>query len=219
MEESAGHHLPAAYGGAGEISAERLLAALRMPYLRATLTGAIPNTGDCGIAQSAHANFLADYLVAGFPKDTWLAQIGTGSTLSAKLLRYRSGQTVDPNAWRALLDPQPHLFPDAGMAILRSGATPETQIMATLDYGRNIMHAALDRNQLTLSAFGGSSLMDRAACITPAPAPTPRWMSGCMRSARKHRWGRMWCWWICSISRLPLASCWHGTPARRCRSR
>jgi len=65
-----------------------------------------------------------------------------------------AGREFDPDGWRELLESRPRLFPAAGMAILRSGDTPDEQIMATLDYGRNVMHGALDRNQFTLYAFG-----------------------------------------------------------------
>jgi len=133
---------------------QRLLAALRMPYLRAALTGRIPSTGDCGRGQAIGAMAHADQLIRLFPQQRWLLEVGTAGTLQAKLLRWKSGANPEPTAWRKLLDTQPRLFPEAGLAILRSGDTPESQIMVTLDYGRNVFHAALDRQQITLLAFG-----------------------------------------------------------------
>jgi len=133
---------------------ERLLAAIRMPYLRADLSGKIPSTGDCGRGQGVRNNRLADYLVTVFPEERWLFEIGGASTVAKKLWMLKAGAEVDPEAWKKLLETKPRRFPEAGMAILRSGETPETQIMATLDYGRNVFHAALDRNHVALSAFG-----------------------------------------------------------------
>lgn len=130
--------------------AARLLAAFRMPYYRAALNGIVPATGDCGRGrQGAGPNRLADLLIALFPDADWLYAVGA-SPLRLKL----AGRTVARDDWKKLLDPAPHLFPSAGLAILREGKTPESQIMATLDYGRNLFHAALDRNQITLMAFG-----------------------------------------------------------------
>ena len=133
---------------------ERLLAAIRMPYERATLSGRVPTTGDCGRAQGVGLNPLADCLIAIFPEEKWLFEIGAAGTVSKKLWLLREGRAQDAEAWRKLLETKPRLFRDAGMAILRSGTTPEAQVMATLDYGRNVFHAALDRNQVTLAAFG-----------------------------------------------------------------
>lgn len=131
---------------------EKLLAAIRMPFQRATLTGQIPNTGDCGRWQGAGPTDMADQLISIFPQEKWLTEVGAGSTLTAKL--QRKAAPVAAAAWRQLLETTPRLFAEAGMAVLRQGTTPETQIMVTLDYGRNLFHSALDRNQLTLSAFG-----------------------------------------------------------------
>ena len=131
----------------------RLLAAIKMPYERATLWGVVPNTGDCGRGVRVSNNSLADQILALFPEETWLLDIGRDSTISAKLLRAKTGKPADPQGYRKLLETTPHLFKEAGMAILRTGDQPEDQIMATLDYGRNPMHGHLDRNQITLSAF------------------------------------------------------------------
>lgn len=134
---------------------ERLLAALRMPYQRATLGGVVPNAGDCGrggfrVGPSAQADQIAPV----FPEETWLRDIGPGATMVSKVRNHMTGHQPNPEGYRPLLESSPRLFRDAGFAILRSGDTPETQIMATLDYGRNPMHAHRDRNQITLSAFG-----------------------------------------------------------------
>ncbi|MHC4398468.1 MAG: alginate lyase family protein [Planctomycetota bacterium] len=128
---------------------QRLLAAVRMPFLRATLDGIVPNTGDCGRGQRSGRNRHAEHLVALFPRESWLDDV-SGEPLRLHL----AGRELDRDGWRKLLDPNPRLFPAAGMAILRSGNTSDEQVMATLDYGRNVMHAALDRNQITLCAFG-----------------------------------------------------------------
>jgi len=133
---------------------ERLLAAIRMPYQRATLWGVVPSTGDCARGQRVANHGLADHLLALYPEETWLLDIGRDSTISARLLRAKTGRPADPQGYLKLLETTPRLFREAGLAILRTGDTPETQIMATLDYGRNPMHGHLDRNQITLSAFG-----------------------------------------------------------------
>ena len=134
---------------------ERLLSAVKMLYERATLWGVIPNTGDCGRGGILVANSRqAENLLPLFPDQPWLLDISANSSLLAKAWRMRAGKTFDKEGFRRLLSTQPKLFRQAGLAILRSGDTPETQIMTTLDYGRNPMHAHLDRNQITLSAFG-----------------------------------------------------------------
>jgi hypothetical protein len=97
---------------------------------------------------------LADYLYTLFPQEKWLYQIGANSTLATQAHFFETGEKPDPNAWKQLLETAPHLFPEAGMAVLRSGDTPETQIQLTLDYGRAVFHAAQDRNQIDLQAFG-----------------------------------------------------------------
>jgi hypothetical protein len=132
---------------------DRLLRAFQMPYRRANLLGQVPVSGDSGYQQQVGPNPLADALLELFPNDASLAAAGKGSTLAAQRYRLEHG-VPDKDSWKALLETTPRLFPDAGLAVLRSGSTPETQIMATLDYGRNIFHAALDRNQITLLAFG-----------------------------------------------------------------
>lgn len=128
---------------------ERLLASVRMPFLRATLDGTVPSTGDCGRGQRAARNRHAEHLIPIFPGESWLYDVS-----GAQSRLHLSGREFDPDGWRELLDPRPRLFPAAGMAILRSGDTADQQIMATLDFGRNVMHGALDRNQITLCAFG-----------------------------------------------------------------
>lgn len=133
---------------------DRLLAALRMPYLRATLWGSVPITGDMGRGAYVRGTRLADYLVSLFPDQPWLLEVGWGATMSAKAASLRTGRKPDPEAWRKQVQAAPQLFADAGLAILRSGDKPEDQVMVTLDYGRNVFHAAMDRNQITLSAFG-----------------------------------------------------------------
>ena len=131
-----------------------LLAAGRLPYARATLWGAIPNTGDCARGPTAGNLPLADELLAIFPGETWLQDCGRDSSLVSKIRRLSNGRAPQKDGFRQFLETKPRLFRDAGFAILRSGGTPETQIMATLDFGRNIAHAHLDRNQITLAAFG-----------------------------------------------------------------
>ena len=133
---------------------ERLLAAVRMPYQRATLWGQVPSTGDCARGQGVGRSWQADHLVALFPKVTWLYDLGGSATIAKKLLILQTGREPEADGWRRLLDSRPRLFRTAGLAILRQGDTPETQVMATLDYGRNPMHAHLDRQQLTVAAFG-----------------------------------------------------------------
>ena len=135
--------LPVQYPG------EKLLAAVRMPYYRCSLTGYVPNSGDCGRGRSAGRIWLAESLIPIFPDEGWLYDAGA-SPLQLHLAGRKSGR----DAWRKLIHTGPHLFREAGMAIVRSGDTAQEQVMATLDYGRNVFHAGLDRNQITLSAFG-----------------------------------------------------------------
>lgn len=169
-----------------DIPKERLLAALRMPYERATLWGVIPNTGDCGRGGfRVGASSQADEIVSLFPKESWLGDIARGGSLPAKIRNLQTGHVPDKEAWRGLLDTKPRLFRDAGFAILRSGDTPETQIMATLDYGRNLMHAHLDRNQITLAAFGKifthgpGTLYNLGGGSGVIPNPDPKLQSFC----------------------------------------
>jgi hypothetical protein len=133
---------------------EHLLAAIRMPFERATLSGVIPSSGDCGRGMQAGPNALADYLAGLFPAEEWLLSVGTRSTLQSRLRQLGRPAPTTESPWRSLLETEPRLFREAGLAILRSGTTPETQVMVTLDYGRNLFHGALDRNQITLCAFG-----------------------------------------------------------------
>ena len=134
---------------------ERLLAAVKMLYERATLWGMIPSTGDCGRGGGLVANSIqAEQLLPVFPDQPWLLDIARNGTLISKGQRLSQGKLYNKDGFLQLLSSKPRLFKTAGLAILRSGETPETQIMATLDYGRNPMHAHLDRNQITLSAFG-----------------------------------------------------------------
>jgi hypothetical protein len=134
---------------------DRLLAAIKMLYERATLWDMIPSTGDCARGGGLVMNSLqAEQLLPVFPDQPWLLDIARNGTLMSKLQRLAQGKAYNKEGFRQLLSSKPRLFKTAGLAILRSGETPETQIMATLDYGRNPMHAHLDRNQITLSAFG-----------------------------------------------------------------
>ncbi len=133
---------------------KQLLAAIRMPYERATLWGVVPNTGDCGRGVRVGNTALADQLISLFPEETWLLDIGLDTTIASKLRRLKAGRPLQKEGYKQFLETTPRLYREAGLAILRSGDTQETQIMATLDYGRNPMHGHLDRNQITLSAFG-----------------------------------------------------------------
>lgn len=133
---------------------ENLLAAVRMPYERANLAGTVPNAGDCGRGIQLGPTALADELVALFPEEDWLLDCGKSSTLAAKIRRLGKGAEPRKSGWENLLDSQPKVFREAGFAILRSGTTAATQIMATLDFGASPMHGHMDRNQFTLSAFG-----------------------------------------------------------------
>jgi hypothetical protein len=130
----------------------KILKAFRMPYERATLAGRVPTTGDMARGFSLRKSKLADYLIGLFPQETWLLDAGTGSTLASQARRLAAPPAT--SASTSLLSTQPKLYRNAGFAILRSGATPETQIMVTLDWGRSVMHSGFDRNQITLSAFG-----------------------------------------------------------------
>ena len=128
---------------------ERLLAAVRMPFQRAALTGHIPNSGDCGRWQNAGPNRLADALIPFFPEEAWLWDVGASG-----LRRVTAGVSEKPGNWKTLLETKPRLFREAGLAILRNGDTPEEQIQVTFDYGKALFHASLDRNTIALSAFG-----------------------------------------------------------------
>jgi len=133
---------------------ERLLAAIRMPYQRAMLTGRVPAAGDCGRGQSVGSTAHADHLISIFPGEDWLFDIGRMGSISKKIMAHEKGRRPERYGWKALLETGPRLFRHAGLAILRSGATPAEQVMATLDFGRNLAHAHRDRNQVTLGAFG-----------------------------------------------------------------
>ncbi len=132
----------------------KLLAAMRMPYQRATLTGWAPNCGDCARGYQAGVQPLAAYLVSMFPDEQWLLDICGKGNLSSNVRRYLAQVKPDPKAWTKLLETKPKLFPEAGFVILRSGTTAEDQVMVTLDYGRAFFHNGANRNQLTLAAFG-----------------------------------------------------------------
>lgn len=132
----------------------KLLLAMRMPYLRATLTGWAPNCGDCARGYKAGLQPLAAHLVSMFPDERWLLDVGGKGTLSSKIRTHLAGLKPNPDAWRDLLETKPTLFPEAGFAILRSGTTVEEQIMVTLDYGRANYHIGANRNQIALAAFG-----------------------------------------------------------------
>lgn len=129
---------------------ERLLAAMRMPFRRATLTGHVPSSGDCGRWNSTGLNRLADALIPIFPEESWLWPVG--ATPLRRLIA--TTPPADGAGWKALLQTEPHLFRTAGLAVMRQGQTAQEQIQLTFDYGRNLFHAALDRNQIALSAFG-----------------------------------------------------------------
>ena len=139
--------------GNGDLK-ERLLQAVRMPYRRATLWGVVPNSGDCGRWGTLGTTLLAEHALALYPEEDWLLDLSRDTTLPAKLRRQITGREPKKDGYKEYLDSHPRLFREAGLAILRTGETPETQIMATLDYGRNGGHGHLDRNQITLAAFG-----------------------------------------------------------------
>ena len=136
-----------------EVPFDLLKAAVRMPYERATLSGYVPVTGDNGTGGSARANRLCDVVYELFPEEEWLYRAGRRSTLRTFLKSVEDGPP-EADAWRDALKDTPTLFPHAGFAILRSGKTQEEQVYVTLDYGENPMHAALDRLQITLWAYG-----------------------------------------------------------------
>ncbi|MDP6355032.1 MAG: heparinase II/III family protein, partial [Planctomycetota bacterium] len=130
-----------------------LKAALRMPYERATLSGYVPVTGDNGCGMSVHPSPLCDVVYDLFPNEEWLYQAGARSTPHT-FLKSLKEKPPEKDAWKKAIKTEPTLFPQAGFAILRSGNVPEEQVYLTLDYGENPMHAALDRLQITLWAFG-----------------------------------------------------------------
>lgn len=133
---------------------DRVIKAVRMPYERGMLNGIVPNTGDSGRGMRLGASILADMLAGVAPEEEWLLDIGNGATIESRLARYRKGEEQKGSNWKSLLSTKPHLFADAGLAILRSGDDVDNQVMLTLDYGRSVFHGALDRNQITLGAFG-----------------------------------------------------------------
>ena len=132
-----------------EINKKNLAAAVRMPFQRATLNGTVPLSGDSARGYSMRATKYADEIYEFMPEE-WLKKAGSGTTLSFKI----KDEKPEKDAWKSLLETKPILFKDAGLAILRTGDTIEDQIMVTLDYGKNVFHAHLDRNQITLMAFG-----------------------------------------------------------------
>jgi len=133
---------------------DRLLAAVKMLYERATSWGLIPNSGDCGRGgMIVSKSTQAEALLPIFPDVPWLLDISKNQTLLSKARHMALARQPLNNGHLQLINTEPRLFKTAGMAILRSGES-SNQIMATLDYGRNPMHAHLDRNQITLSAFG-----------------------------------------------------------------
>ncbi|HRJ72166.1 MAG TPA: heparinase II/III family protein [Terrimicrobiaceae bacterium] len=144
----------AASGLPSESFKDRLLQAVRMPYQRATLWGVVPNSGDCGRGTRAGTSPLAEHVLALHPEEEWLLDLSRDLTLPAKIQRLITGREPKKDGYKDFLESKPRLFREAGLAILRTGETPETQIMATLDYGRNPGHGHLDRNQITLAAFG-----------------------------------------------------------------
>jgi len=160
---------------------DRLLAAVRMPYQRATLWGRVPSAGDNASGTVVGRSPAADYLASLYPEETWLNDIAGGGTIPQKL---RAAAEPPPaEGWRALIESTPRLFRTAGFAILRTGETPETQIMVTLDYGRAGVHAHLDRQQITLSAFGKTFSQGPGtiynASSTWARGPDPRLEAFC----------------------------------------
>ncbi len=132
-----------------EINKNNLAAAVRMPFQRAALNGTIPLSGDSARGYAIRPTKYADEIYEFMPEE-WLKKAGAGSTLSFKI----KDEKPEKDAWKSLLETKPTLFKDAGFAILRTGETIEDQIMVTLDYGKNVFHAHLDRNQITLMAFG-----------------------------------------------------------------
>jgi len=136
---------------------DRILAALRMPYQRATLGGVIAGAGDSGRGHGMEyygaRNARADWLISIFPDEQWLYDIGGAGTAAKKLWLLKADRKSDPQAWRKLLETTPRLFAHSGMAVLRSGRTEDEQVMVTLDYGRNVYHAAMDRNHIAIAAF------------------------------------------------------------------
>lgn len=133
-----------------KLPVNRLTAALAMPFERAALNGIIPSYGDAARGLRATPNSLADDVLELAPNEKWLADIGQGSSVPMIL----SNQRPSPNAWKQKLQTTPKLYREAGLAILRTGETSDDQIMATLDWGRSVFHSHLDRNQITLQAFG-----------------------------------------------------------------
>lgn len=133
-----------------DLPVKRLAAALAMPFERAALNGIIPSYGDAARGLRATTTPLADDVLELAPNEKWLADIGRGSSVPMIL----SNQRPARDAWLKRLETKPRLYPETGFAILRTGDTADDQIMATLDWGRSVFHAHLDRNQITLQAFG-----------------------------------------------------------------
>ncbi|MBS3764812.1 MAG: heparinase II/III family protein, partial [Planctomycetes bacterium] len=109
---------------------DRVLAALKMPLLRASLAGIAYCTGNSGRAWHGVdlENRMFELAEDIFPKEEWA--------------RKRS------------YSPDPKIFRDAGWAILRSGKKADQQVQIDIDYGRSHGHGDLDRMNLGLQAFG-----------------------------------------------------------------
>ena len=137
-----------------EYPKQNLLEAVRMPYQRASLWGSVPNAGDSGRWQSVGVNAIAAKLARLFPDEPWLLEVGNRPDRVGKWLAMRRDIKPGAGDWKKLVPTEPVLFEDAGLAILRQGNTADQQIMVTLDYGASLFHGHLDRNQITLSAFG-----------------------------------------------------------------
>ncbi|MFQ5807989.1 MAG: heparinase II/III family protein [Armatimonadota bacterium] len=137
-----------------ELPYERLLAAVRMPLERATLTGHVPASGDAGAGWGMRPSSHYDVVYELFPEAEWLYELGRQSTVRTLLKSVSEPPARD--AWKTHLRREPTLFRDAGMAILREGDTADEQVYATLDYGRNVMHAGLDRLHMAVWALGRS---------------------------------------------------------------
>ena len=88
----------------------RILNAIRMPYQRATLTGVVPNAGDCGRGQIVRPSRFADILVSLAPEEKWLHDVGRGSTLESKVQRLETGFQPDRYAWMKALETKPRVF-------------------------------------------------------------------------------------------------------------
>jgi hypothetical protein len=110
--------------------ADRAAAAIKMPLLRASLSGIAYCTGNSGAA--------------------WFSV-----PLDADMF-VMADRVFSPEIWprQRHYATEPTLFRNAGWAILRTGQTPQTQVMVNVDYGRSHGHGDLDRMNLGLLAFG-----------------------------------------------------------------